>query len=411
MIEEDADHQFVQRLIDKEFRSTNLVDELGSLNFFDSRSNRSPLGEGMKELTYANAIRDVASAVLEPSLWIQALRSVAFACNSSTPVIEIVGPKEFRALTNDEGVDILKKYVGDGWHVDNPRANRGIALTKAGFKGLITERNSFTDEELARQPYQQEFAAKHGLDHEAGILAAEASGSALILTLSRNLKAGAFSPDELRDMNRLVAGISTALHFALKLKLAASATILDTLGARGEAAALLSATGRVLHATQRFEDLMRGRLIAIRDGRVSARDHAQQLALKSLIDRALSWSGMGLPAPVLLTQPEQPALVVRCLPVAGAVQDLLALGRVLMLVEGGPSPDHERRSEHLRILFGLTPAEARFATKIADGRTLAECSTAEGITIQTARSRLKVVFEKTGAHRQAELAVLVHNVS
>jgi DNA-binding CsgD family transcriptional regulator len=56
---------------------------------------------------------------------------------------------------------------------------------------------------------------------------------------------------------------------------------------------------------------------------------------------------------------------------------------------------------------GLTEAETRLARRIGLGESLAAVAVEERITIETARSRLKAVFHKTGTHRQAELAAFV----
>jgi DNA-binding CsgD family transcriptional regulator len=61
----------------------------------------------------------------------------------------------------------------------------------------------------------------------------------------------------------------------------------------------------------------------------------------------------------------------------------------------------------LRARYGLSAAETRLAARIGHGESLAAIAEAEGVVIETARSRLKAVFAKTGTHRQAELAALV----
>jgi DNA-binding CsgD family transcriptional regulator len=57
--------------------------------------------------------------------------------------------------------------------------------------------------------------------------------------------------------------------------------------------------------------------------------------------------------------------------------------------------------------FGLTAAEADLALAIARGEDLASIAATRGITIGTARTHLKAVFSKLGAHRQAHLVVLL----
>ena len=57
--------------------------------------------------------------------------------------------------------------------------------------------------------------------------------------------------------------------------------------------------------------------------------------------------------------------------------------------------------------FHLTPAEVRIALGIARGESLATIAIANGTSVETVRTQLKSVFNKTGTHRQAELAVLI----
>jgi DNA-binding CsgD family transcriptional regulator len=57
----------------------------------------------------------------------------------------------------------------------------------------------------------------------------------------------------------------------------------------------------------------------------------------------------------------------------------------------------------LEKLFGLSGTEARLAAALVRGRTLIEAAGDIGVTEQTARRYSKLIFAKTGAHRQTEL--------
>ncbi len=72
---------------------------------------------------------------------------------------------------------------------------------------------------------------------------------------------------------------------------------------------------------------------------------------------------------------------------------------------------HEVRDESLTKLFGLTPAEARLATKFCDGHSIKGCSESLGVSIETARWTMKRVMEKTSTHSQVELARLLIRAS
>jgi DNA-binding CsgD family transcriptional regulator len=58
-------------------------------------------------------------------------------------------------------------------------------------------------------------------------------------------------------------------------------------------------------------------------------------------------------------------------------------------------------------MHGITRAEARLASMLADGISLEEAAEALLVSIQTVRSQLKSVFAKTGVTRQAELVALL----
>ena len=53
--------------------------------------------------------------------------------------------------------------------------------------------------------------------------------------------------------------------------------------------------------------------------------------------------------------------------------------------------------------YGLSPAEGRLAALLAEGRTLAEAATAAGVSINTAKTQVGAIFDRTGFGRQVEL--------
>ena len=63
--------------------------------------------------------------------------------------------------------------------------------------------------------------------------------------------------------------------------------------------------------------------------------------------------------------------------------------------------------DFLKRYYDLTPAEARLAKLIAEGERLDGIAERLGISVHTARTHLKRVFEKTGVERQAELVQLM----
>ena len=61
----------------------------------------------------------------------------------------------------------------------------------------------------------------------------------------------------------------------------------------------------------------------------------------------------------------------------------------------------------LRTFYGFTPAETRLASELLQDRTVEECAETLKISINTARTQLKKLFEKTNTRRQTELLRLL----
>jgi len=64
----------------------------------------------------------------------------------------------------------------------------------------------------------------------------------------------------------------------------------------------------------------------------------------------------------------------------------------------------------LLCIFGLSPAEARLASFLANGASLEEAALQFGISRETVRNQLKAVFAKTDTHRQSELVALLGKI-
>ena len=61
--------------------------------------------------------------------------------------------------------------------------------------------------------------------------------------------------------------------------------------------------------------------------------------------------------------------------------------------------------------FGLTPSEVALCRRLLLGESLVDAAEQLGISQETARTRLKTIFQKTGTSRQAELMLLLARAS
>jgi len=64
----------------------------------------------------------------------------------------------------------------------------------------------------------------------------------------------------------------------------------------------------------------------------------------------------------------------------------------------------------LTAAFGLTPAEIGFCRRLLEGDSITDAADHTGVAVETARTRLKSIFHKTGTSRQAQLMLLLANL-
>jgi len=67
--------------------------------------------------------------------------------------------------------------------------------------------------------------------------------------------------------------------------------------------------------------------------------------------------------------------------------------------------------ELVQSLFDLTPAEAKVARGLASGKTADDLATDGGTSLNTIRTHVRCVLEKTGCNRQADVIALLTAIS
>jgi DNA-binding CsgD family transcriptional regulator len=178
---------------------------------------------------------------------------------------------------------------------------------------------------------------------------------------------------------------------------------------------LLDGYGKTLWANPRAEDLLEKQDgIQLKGGIISLhRPHedGQLRRLISLYSSPLINNGASENDFLLVSRPsgKQP-FVISVTPLRSErVAALASFSDMPTAVVFVTDPDAEldRHVESLRRIYRLTGAEAKIVLAIAQGGPLAEAAERMGITLNTAKTQLKRVMEKTGATRQAELIKLL----
>jgi DNA-binding CsgD family transcriptional regulator len=368
----------------------------------------------LRENQFERATELFYEAAAVPELWPKALQLLGEACGAMGVCLYPIGPGPDSAVCGSSIRGLIDAFLSDGWLKLNPYMQRGMELTIAGRKGLITSEEMLNPDEAARSPFNNEFADRVGLGRaRAGMVLGQfGTDLALPIVFERAPAAGPYARAEIARMNQLVSGFKPAVALALKVGFETSKRIVNSLAGSGRDFILFGQSGRVLHMVSGLERHI-GDAFDLRGGVLHSWERRTDLALLDAIRRAVALASMNERAVGTLGLPRRSGrkpLSVQIVPITGAAHDIFMLARAVMIVTD-PEAKPRDQTATLAATFGLSPAEARLASRIGRGEELKAIAEAEGIVIETARARLKAVFAKTGTHRQAELAVLVASLS
>ena len=222
-----------------------------------------------------------------------------------------------------------------------------------------------------------------------------------------------FGRSEVARLNRVLPHLEHA--FALHRRFAgliaertALASIIDRLHG---GAILCDETGRVVYASDEARRILdRGAVLFIARGRLRARDADTEATFGDLYDTGNGRRRDAAASRALIAKDGDGRAALRLSLIRAVPRTILdARGTGLayfVLIEDLAVPrGHgvERIAERHR----LTAAETRLAHRLAAGATLADAADALGVSVNTVRSQLRQIFQKTGVSRQAELVRLV----
>jgi DNA-binding CsgD family transcriptional regulator len=252
------------------------------------------------------------------------------------------------------------------------------------------------------------------------------SGPSLVALIERRSDASAAalvtfprvgSSKPTRAKQRLLSTVVLHLRFALRLYIRSHELRLerDALGASLDrfrmGLALVDESGRLLGknwAAGRILDLRDG--LTLDDGVLHTWGSQAGEELRRACTRATRGVFSQLHLMSFLSLPRPSGLA----PLAIAVTPARSQGDVPVLIPSlaalfisDPAAGVNPSAEMLHRLFGLTPGQAALTSELVQGRSLEEAAPRLGVTLETARARLKQIFLRTDTHRQAELMRLV----
>jgi DNA-binding CsgD family transcriptional regulator len=181
----------------------------------------------------------------------------------------------------------------------------------------------------------------------------------------------------------------------------------DLLQRLGAAAILVDVDGKVVGLNGAADDCL-GNGLHVRNRRLIASDPAAQRALTQLIEESLDGCNAhaGAIDQVVVARRNARPLILRTIRLDGGADSPFHPARAIVVVLDAGRVSLPTQSQ-LQSAFGLSCGEARLAIFLAAGQMLEHAASQCGISYETARKRVKLIFEKTDTRRQSELVALI----
>lgn len=167
-----------------------------------------------------------------------------------------------------------------------------------------------------------------------------------------------------------------------------------------DAAAILSLDGRLLYANAAARRLLATGPLELRAGRVMGRTPEGRQEFLTVL------AGAAAGRPQLARLGGRSSSII----LSVTMDAPQGKERTLFLVAHGCFTRSAELPDRLRALFGLTPAEAQIAVRLARGATTTEIARTRGVAASTVRAQIKLLFAKLGCASRGELTALVTSV-
>lgn len=343
------------------------------------------------------------AASLDPTHWRSAMEAITRETGSyGAAVLPTAGYIPHRIFT-ESLVGLSERYFKEGWYTRDLRF-RAVPLFKQ--RAVLSEPHYTSDEEIARHDYFQDLLAEFDLRWSA-LVRMTVGAETWCVALQRSLAQGPYSKDELAALASLSTPLSAAGTMTSALGFARAEAAAQAFQISGTPALLLGRQGYVLSANTAAEALF-GPDLDVKQKRLRSADSHANIALDEALKSVYSSSLSSVQphAPVILPRRGRLPLLAYVMRLPMLSVDVFAPCQAAILLHD-PQASAAPRADVLRLVYGLSAAEARIAVLLAEGLTIADASERLRISALTGRNQIGSAMSKMGVGRQAELVAAV----
>lgn len=284
-------------------------------------------------------------------------------------------------------------------------SNRLPFIRKKPMVGFAVLNQYFGSDMMQRDPSHLHRVSL-GLKSEIGTAIPMPSGEMVVFSFDKLAGRGPHDEADIGMLNRLHPHLARAGLIAARLGLERAMSTTSALQMIGLPAAVMTASGRVIATNDLFE-LLSDQFLPVAFGRLAIAMAGPNRLFQQAIEAAADQMEPRVRSVPVSGIEGHPACVLHILPVRNNAHDLFPGGAIVLAITVPRKSSFVPSADILTGVFDLTPAETRFATALALGRSPKEAARDIGVTESSGRTYLARIFAKTGTHRQTELMALL----
>jgi DNA-binding CsgD family transcriptional regulator len=328
--------------------------------------------------------------------WVSTIEECAKATSSAAAFLfPVEGRNEIESVAFNMDT-LFDKYFQGQWHYRDARERCVNVMFE---KGVSTDYDLYTDEEIERNDFWRGLLVPAGFKWFAGI-PLEFSERRFCLTFQRGVNQAPFTAQQLSIVRNWGHRLSTVMEIGLEMRQRERDALFEGLEAVGGAFLVLDRLARVIYVSNTATTLL-GDPFDVRNGKIRCEDGLRK-RIEILATHAAEMISVANRKTFLRTKKPEGYLIVELFPLPSKESDVFVEPALIVrMYRDGFTKVSD--PSILSAALGLTTQQANIASGLCEGYTIKELAKRFGISEGTARVHLKSIFARTGIKRQSEL--------
>ena len=346
----------------------------------------------------------IYEASFVPELWPNILLDIAKVANSKGGLLLSTRDKSLNWTASDNIREAFADYLEGGWF---RRCGRRVCLLEKAHASFLREEDYWSEDEIEKNDIYQEFFYPRNLGWSAGTGLVMPTGDHIVFSIERARQDGPIEAQYVDVLNDLRPHIARATMVAARMGLQSATTAKDAFTKLSVPTILLDLNGTCIESSTEVAAQSDHITWGPNDALI-----LKDSAANTLLHKALSeiHSQNGVQSFAIKDDNGLPAHVAHVIPITRAAHDIFAKGYALLVLnpidtKTNPSVDL------LRSLFDFTAAEANVARQLANGVSAEKIAENGGVSINTVRTQIRKIIEKSGCNKLPEVISMISNLS